>query len=176
MGRSAGKRKCRGRPRFDRRRPVRHQHVRRQSARRARGVHGGLGSLVVIVILCALFGVNPLQLLQQAPQQNPGGFPGAPAGGGGPGFNPGGGGPGFNPGGGAAGAVADPAQDRQVKFVKVVLADTEDVWQAQFRRIGRDYREPKLVLFAGAVKSACGFSSAAVGPFYCPKMNGFIST
>jgi uncharacterized protein len=129
--------------------------------------HGGLGSLVVIVNLCAVFGVNPLQLLQ--PQQNPGGFPGAPAGRGGPGFNPGGGGPGFNPGGGAAGAVADPAQDRQVKFVKVVLADTEDVWQAQFRRMGRDYREPKLVLFSGAVNSACGFSSAAVGPFYCPE-------
>jgi hypothetical protein len=128
--------------------------------------HGGLGSIVLIVILCAVFGVNPLQLLQQAPQQNPGGFPGAPAG------NPGGfqgGNPfGVKQGGGPVGAAVDPAQDRLVKFVKVVLADTEDVWHAQFRRMGKEYREPKLVLFNGSIESACGFSSAAVGPFYCP--------
>jgi hypothetical protein len=137
--------------------------------------HGGLGSLVVIVILCAVFHVNPLQLLQQAPQQNPGGFPGAPAGNPGfPGANPGGGVPGQNPfagqqGGAPGGAAVDPAQDRLVKFVKVVLADTEDVWHAQFQRMGKQYREPKLVLFNGSVESACGFSSAATGPFYCPE-------
>jgi uncharacterized protein len=122
--------------------------------------HGGLGSLVVILILCAVFRINPMQLLQQAPQQNAG----APAG---QGFNQGGG-PGFQPGGGGA-AVADPAEEKQVKFVKVVLADTEDVWTQQFRRMGREYREPKLILFNGAVQSACGLSSAAVGPFYCPE-------
>jgi hypothetical protein len=130
--------------------------------------HGGLGSLVVIVILCAVFGVNPMQLLQPGPQQNPGGFPGAP---GGQGFNPGGG-QGNNPlgvQGQGGGVAADPAEERQVKFVKVVLGETEDVWHAQFRRMGREYREPKLVLFSGAVRSACGFSSAAVGPFYCPE-------
>jgi uncharacterized protein len=133
--------------------------------------HGGLGSLVVIVILCAVFGINPMQLLQQMPQGNPAGAPGAGPGfnpGGGQGFNPGGGGPGFKPGGGPGGA-ADPAEERQVKFVKVVLADTEDVWNAQFRRMGREYHEPKLILFTRAVRSACGFSSAAVGPFYCPE-------
>jgi predicted metalloprotease len=52
-------------------------------------------------------------------------------------------------------------------FVGVVLADTEDVWNDQFRKHGGQYREPKLVLFTGQVESACGSASAAVGPFYC---------
>jgi predicted metalloprotease len=52
--------------------------------------------------------------------------------------------------------------------VAVVLADTEDVWRASFAQMGGSYREPKLVLFAGAVDSGCGFGEAAVGPFYCP--------
>ncbi|HOY59249.1 MAG TPA: neutral zinc metallopeptidase, partial [Verrucomicrobiota bacterium] len=46
--------------------------------------------------------------------------------------------------------------------------DTEDVWHDLFGRSGRTYREPKLVLFSGSVESACGFSSSATGPFYCP--------
>jgi predicted metalloprotease len=53
-------------------------------------------------------------------------------------------------------------------FVSVVLADTEDVWNDLFRRRNANYREPTLVLFSGAVQSACGFAQAAVGPFYCP--------
>lgn len=54
------------------------------------------------------------------------------------------------------------------KFVSVVLADTEDTWRALFKQMGGTYREPKLVLFNGAVQSACGFAQSAVGPFYCP--------
>ena len=54
------------------------------------------------------------------------------------------------------------------KFVSVVLADTEDVWRDLFRKRNAEYREPKLVLFSGAVQSACGTASTAVGPFYCP--------
>jgi predicted metalloprotease len=50
----------------------------------------------------------------------------------------------------------------------VVLADTEDVWTEQFKKLGKQYRKPKLVLFSGQVSSACGFANAAVGPFYCP--------
>ncbi|ADW17016.1 protein of unknown function zinc metallopeptidase [Desulfobulbus propionicus DSM 2032] len=52
-------------------------------------------------------------------------------------------------------------------FVSVVLADTEDTWHQIFRSGGREYAEPTLVLFSGAVHSACGFAQAAMGPFYC---------
>lgn len=55
------------------------------------------------------------------------------------------------------------------RFVAVVLADTEDVWNELFRRMGRRYQEPKLVLFSGGVQSACGLASSATGPFYCPQ-------
>jgi predicted metalloprotease len=61
-----------------------------------------------------------------------------------------------------------PADDEAAAFVSVVLGDTEDTWREQFRTMGRTYRDPKLVLFSGAVQSACGFAQAAVGPFYCP--------
>jgi uncharacterized protein len=53
-------------------------------------------------------------------------------------------------------------------FVSVVLADTEDTWNEIFAAENLDYREPTLVLFSGAVESACGFAQSAVGPFYCP--------
>lgn len=53
-------------------------------------------------------------------------------------------------------------------FVSVVLADTEDTWGNIFSEDGRSYQQPKLVLFTGAVESACGYAQAAMGPFYCP--------
>jgi len=53
-------------------------------------------------------------------------------------------------------------------FVAVVLAETEDVWHDAFRKMGRTYQAPTLVLFSRAVQSACGMAGAAVGPFYCP--------
>lgn len=61
-----------------------------------------------------------------------------------------------------------PADREAGKFVSVVLADTEDTWRSLFRQMGGTYQEPKLVLFSGAVQSACGFAQSAVGPFYCP--------
>ena len=67
-----------------------------------------------------------------------------------------------------AGTPAGPP-DEASQFVKVVLGDTEDVWNAIFRQAGRDYQEPQLVLFSGTVQSACGFAQAAMGPFYCPR-------
>ncbi len=60
------------------------------------------------------------------------------------------------------------ANDSMTKFVSVVLADTEDTWHSLFRQMGGTYVEPKLVLYSGAVESACGFARSAVGPFYCP--------
>jgi predicted metalloprotease len=101
---------------------------------------GGAG-LLIVVVLALLFGVDPQALLQPQPGQPQGG------------------------------ADVDPNLDAQrelKEFVAVVLADTEDVWHEQFRRMGQAYEEPKLVLFSGQVNSACGFASAAMGPFYCP--------
>jgi predicted metalloprotease len=62
----------------------------------------------------------------------------------------------------------DPREEPLKQFVSVVLADTEDVWNELMRRNGRQYREPKLVLFSGQVKSACGVAGSSTGPFYCP--------
>src|SRR5258706_14515454 len=59
------------------------------------------------------------------------------------------------------------ADDQRAKFVKVVLAYTEDVWDSLFAVQGKQYRKPKLVLFRNSVESDCGFASAASGPFYC---------
>jgi predicted metalloprotease len=61
-----------------------------------------------------------------------------------------------------------PEEDRLADFVSVVLADTEDTWEAIFRQEGGAYEKPKLVLFTGSVQSACGYASSATGPFYCP--------
>lgn len=60
-------------------------------------------------------------------------------------------------------------RDEASKFVAVVLADTEDAWHTVFRQMGRQYEEPKLVLFSGQTRSGCGFASSASGPFYCPE-------
>lgn len=54
-----------------------------------------------------------------------------------------------------------------MQFLRRVLGATEDTWQAIFRKSGRQYKEPKLVLFAGSIATACGLGSAASGPFYC---------
>lgn len=61
-----------------------------------------------------------------------------------------------------------PADDELKEFMSVVLADTEDTWKALFAQSGRQYEAPTLVLYSGAVSSACGFGQAAMGPFYCP--------
>jgi len=108
---------------------------------------GGLMTLVLVLVVW-LLGGDPMALLQQLPQGPP----------------PGQGGP-LDPGGPGAGAAID---DKQKEFVSVVLADTEDVWNDQFRRVGRQYQDPKLILFSDATQSACGFAQSATGPFYCP--------
>lgn len=105
-------------------------------------VGGGLLTLVIMIVMLFL-GVDPMQLAQVAPELA-GPQPGQRAG-------------------------AKPADDEQSRFVKTVLADTEDVWGTLFPRVfGKRYAPPTLVLFTGQVKSACGFASAAAGPFYCP--------
>jgi hypothetical protein len=102
---------------------------------------GGLGAIVIIV-LALIFGVDPRLLMQGAGTQSYVEQPASPS--------------------------EQPGPDPMAEFVSVVLADTEDTWDALFRQAGAQYQYPKLVLFSGAVQSACGFAQAAVGPFYCP--------
>ena len=65
-------------------------------------------------------------------------------------------------------AHAPPANDADAKFVSKILADTEDTWKDIFAQSGKQYIEPKLVLFSGVTRTACGTGQAAMGPFYCP--------
>jgi predicted metalloprotease len=65
-------------------------------------------------------------------------------------------------------ARAPPAGDQAARFVKVVLADTEDVWTQVFQAQGSQYIKPKLVLFSGSTQTSCGQGQTATGPFYCP--------
>jgi uncharacterized protein len=67
-----------------------------------------------------------------------------------------------------AGLPANPEQDPLKEFVSVILGDTENVWHELFKKMNREYKEPRLVLFTGQVQTACGFARAAIGPFYCP--------
>ena len=59
-------------------------------------------------------------------------------------------------------------EDKQKQFVRVVLADTEDIWTKLFSDMGKTYEKPRLVLFTDAIQSGCGNASSATGPFYCP--------
>ena len=105
----------------------------------------GLGSIVIALVVGWIFGINPLTVL------------GLLGGGGGPAEvtqqTP---------------AQAPPADDRAAAFVSTVLRDTEQVWGTQFQAQRQAYQEPRLVLFRGAIPSACGMGQSAMGPFYCP--------
>ena len=116
------------------------------SARRGGGgiKLGGVG-LVLVMVASLIFGVNPMEVLSLL-------------------------------GGGSTVTApqqtqqrrAPPANDPNADFVSAVLGDTEDTWSQLFQAQGGQYARPKLVLFRDAAQSACGFASAAVGPFYCP--------
>lgn len=69
--------------------------------------------------------------------------------------------------GGESNYQADPEEAELATFTKKILAGTEDVWTAEFQKMGRSYEAPKLVLFTDAVRSGCGSASASTGPFYC---------
>jgi uncharacterized protein len=70
--------------------------------------------------------------------------------------------------GGSRSNPANPPTDRSAQFVAAVLGDTEDRWGEIFRSFGQTYEPPKLVMFSGATRSACGAAQSAMGPFYCP--------
>jgi predicted metalloprotease len=76
--------------------------------------------------------------------------------------------PGLPGGTTGSGSLSQQTNDEMRDFISVVLADTEDTWHKVFRDNGKVYEEPKLVIFSGAARSACGYADAAMGPFYCP--------
>ena len=114
---------------------------RRGMSRGGKMIGGGLGTIVILIIVF-LLGGDPSALLNTLDQGN------------------------TSPG--TEQVATTPEEDEMAQFVSVVLKDTETVWEKIFAESGSAYRQPKLVLFRGEVQSACGFASAASGPFYCP--------
>lgn len=107
------------------------------------GKAGGIGlGTIVLALIAVYFGQDPSVILQNVGQQS------------------------VQSEQGPYEESAIEAQRREM--ISVVLADTEETWGGIFAASGRNYEEPRLVLFNGAVESACGFAQAAVGPFYCP--------
>ena len=109
-----------------------------------RGAGLGCGGLLLVVVIALLTGTDPMQLLDAV-----------------------GGGPSATVSEAPRGAEGVPG-DEAGEFAATILGFTEETWNQAFARRGTEYREPTLVLFDRATPSACGFGSAAVGPFYCP--------
>ena len=103
----------------------------------------GIGGIVLALVISYFTGINPMTLLGIM-EQTPLTRQEAPV------------------------AHKPPANDETALFVSKVLASTEDVWNQTFREAGRQYENPKLVLFTGATPTACGTGQTAMGPFYCP--------
>ena len=112
---------------------------------RARSGGIGIGTIVIMLIIAWALGINPLSLLSG-----------------------GGTSPQFGPSTGAEVGETGAPSDEGGQFIATVLADTEDTWNRIFTSAGESYVEPTLVLFSASTSSACGFASAATGPFYCP--------
>lgn len=115
--------------------------------RRGEGGNGGgvigIGAVLIGLVAWLVFDVNPITVINLISEMEPAAEQQAPA-------------------------RASAADDRDAKFIRVMLADTEDVWQPLFEAQGQRYRPPKLVMFSGATPTACGRGDAAIGPFYCP--------
>ncbi|MFK7954972.1 MAG: neutral zinc metallopeptidase [Lysobacterales bacterium] len=112
---------------------------------RAGGMKLSGGMIIIAIIVSLVTGQNPLSLLQML------------------------GGAGGNGSTVQTPQASNPAADDEAsQFVSAVLGSTEDVWSRVFRSSGQQYQAPRLRIFENAVASACGYNSAAVGPFYCP--------
>ncbi len=118
----------------------------RRGRRIPRGVKGGGIGILLLALVGMYFGINPSMIMNvgNAVQKN---LPASQS---------------------SEPYQATPEEQEQVEFISVVLADTEDVWSQVFKENGKTYQVPNLVLFSGAVQSACGLAQAAMGPFYCP--------
>jgi predicted metalloprotease len=113
---------------------------------------GGCGTLILVVVISLLTGNSPLRILQLLNGSSDTGTVAT------------------GPSGGAPGGPGAPAgEDKEKKFVSAILADTEDTWTSIFAATGQQYELPTLVLFTDETPTACGYGSAAQGPFYCPR-------
>ena len=115
---------------------------RRRSGSAGKAAGMGIGGLVIVALITLVMGGNPLDVLQQA-----GGLTYT------------------SPDGGTYEPTAE--EEELAKFASQILAGTADVWTSEFKKLGRRYEAPKLVLFHGSVQSGCGGASASTGPFYC---------
>lgn len=109
---------------------------------RVGGKGAGIGTIVIAMVAAYFFGINPMTVLGVLGGGEPMPSQSAP--------------------------VAGHANDPQTRFIKVVLKETEEVWEQVFREQGKQYPAPKLVLFSGQTPTACGTGDTASGPFYCP--------
>lgn len=115
----------------------------RRGRRVAAGGGIGLAGLGLVIVIGLLLGKNPVELLGLVQQLEQGGSP-------------------------SARGPASPPDPESRAFIEAILGETEDVWSELFAARGARYPAPTLVLFSGAVQSACGRASSAMGPFYCP--------
>ena len=115
---------------------------RRRSGDAGKAAGMGIGGLIVVALITLVMGGNPLDVLQQAGDLT------------------------YTS---ADGGTYEPTAEEEelAKFASQILAGTEDVWTNEFKKLGRRYEPPKLVLFHGSVQSGCGGASASTGPFYC---------
>lgn len=115
----------------------------RRGKKVAAGVGLGLGGTIIVGLIALMMGRNPVEVLQTVSKMNGGGT--------------------------TTETNYQPTAEEQelATFAKKILAGTEDVWTAEFKKMGREYIPPKLVLFSGAVQSGCGNATSSTGPFYC---------
>lgn len=123
----------------------RSQNVDDRRGSSVKRVGGGLGiGAILIAVFALIMGENPLQVIQNLMSESGGNTQ-------------------------TVQTQTTPEEDALAELVSVVLKDTEDVWNKLFQeQFGKDYQEPKLVIYSGSVESACGFAQSATGPFYCP--------
>lgn len=114
----------------------------RRGGRAASGVKMGGGMMILAFIASLLLGQNPLDVLRMLGANAPSATSGQ--------------------------SQPNKAQSEAADFASVILADTEDTWGKIFSEAGQRYQPPKLVLYSDRVNSACGMSTSATGPFYCP--------
>ena len=104
------------------------------------GVGLGIGGMIIVGVIALLMGKNPIEALQKV----------------------------NNTSSQTETEYTPTAEEEELAtFTKKILAGTEDVWTAEFKKLGKTYKAPKLVLFTGSVQSGCGNASSSTGPFYC---------